>query len=814
MKQCLSVLFLFMVALLFAEAEEQNRLIIGGDSFYPPYEFINAQGEADGYNVELSERICKMLGMEPEFRLAKWSLVRSWLENGDIDLVQGMSFSLERAKQYYFSGAHTVTWRSIFVRKDSSILSETDIMNASVVIQQDDVAEEYLLQAGFRGKMHKVPSQEIALKLLDKGDFDACVVNHLMALYTIRNQNLENVKALPQRIHQREYCYASLDPNLIARVDSALIVLTSSGELARLQQKWFASLTAETDLKHNLLTILAYLVIPLLCLTLFFLYKARQSKRRMLQLESQLTHTRQDLDECNGKLDSWHDNFAEGPVILYRVTHEPRQVLYISDSIEQWGYSAKQMYAAERDYSDIIFSEDRSEAFKHTDALQPGDSTILNYRTMTRDGDMRWILDFCRKVAETEDGTSVFWGYLIDITSQKKLEAQLMEGKERAEAANTAKSYFLANMSHEIRTPLNGITGFLQVLMQMDANPQQREIYDIMYSSSRNLLKIINDILDFSKIESGKLNLIVSDFNPRYLIADLIKQFEHTTHKAGLTLRAQIQEDIPDVLKGDQLRLRQILINLLQNAIKFSEHGQISVSAEVYTRSEKDLRILFRVSDTGIGIDPVKQADIFDNYSQADGHITSKYGGTGLGLAIVKRLVELMHGFIWVESEPGKGSCFFFIIPFETYQKLPEQVSELQHPDFFAEQKIAGSILLVEDEPINQMVTKRQLETWGLQVDLASNGADAVMMHQEKKYDLILMDIQMPQMDGITATQKIRDMEIAQNRHTPIVAYTAAALVGDRERFLAAGMDDYLAKPVEMHDLHRIIVKLLNQAQE
>jgi len=810
MKYWLSVLFVLCSWNLIAQEPAQNRIVIGGDSDYPPYEYINEDGQPDGYNVELSQKVARIIGVEPEFRLAKWALVRSWLEDGSIDIVQGMSFSIERAKELYFSGAHAVTWRTVFIRNDSNILSEADIMNGSVAIQQGDVAQEYLIQAGFSGQLSQVPSQEIALKLLDKGNFDACVANYVLAMHTIRNLKLKNIKALPQRIQQRNYCFASRDPELIRKVDAALIELSRSGELARLHRKWFGHLDADLVQRQSLVYGMAYAGIPLLLLAFILLMLFRNKNREITKIKAQLSNSVLELNAAKGKLEPWLDVFIEGPVILYRVTHHPMQLLYISENIKKWGYSSEQLCSEYRDFSEIIFSEDRERVIRQSDSLKQGECTILNYRTITKSGELRWVLDFCRPQINPNDSGLCFVGYLIDITAQKMHEAQLMEDKEKAEAANFAKSHFLANMSHEIRTPLNGITGFLQVLMQMDADEQQREIFDIMYSSSRNLLKIINDILDFSKIESGKLKLILSEFNPRYLIEDLIKQFEHLVTKEGLIIRAQIQDQIPDVLKGDQLRLKQILMNLLQNALKFTDHGQIMISAEIYTRSETDLRILFKVSDTGIGIDPIKQTDIFDNYSQVNSHITSKYGGTGLGLAIVKHLVELMNGFIWVESEPGKGSCFFFILPFSIYNELPQSETEHIHPEILIDQHINAKILLVEDEPVNQLVTKRQLETWGLTVDIANTGAEALLMYQNNHYDLILMDIQMPVMDGITATQKIRDMEVSISRHIPIVAFTAAALVGDRERFLAAGMDEYLAKPVEMNDMHRIIVKLLD----
>lgn len=810
----LNFLLLFISLSLFAEESKPAKLIIGGDSGYPPYEFINADGLPDGYNVELSRIVTRMLGMEPEFRLGKWALVQSWLADGSIDIVQGMAFSVQRAKEFYFTGAHTVTWRAIFIPEDSAISSEVDIINSSVVIQQGDVAEDYLNNLGFRGDLTPVPSADIAFKLLNNGDFDACVANYMLGMYIIKNQNLRNIKVLPQRIQQREYCFASLDEDLIQKVDTALTELERKGTLKKLQHKWFTDV--DPGLKTGKYVRLGALIacIPLLIMLYIFVMIYRKHKKQLEIFKAQAAKTAAELSISSTEVAAWKESFTHGPVIMYKVTHHPMKVLYISENIRQWGYTPEEMYAEDSDYTKTVLAEDCQKLIDESDALKLGEDAILYHRTITKKGEPRWVLDYFRFMKNAEGGDDCFYGYLVDITDQKKSELQLLEEKERAKAANIAKSHFLANMSHEIRTPLNGITGFLQVLMQMDADPKQAEIYDIMYSSSRNLLKIINDILDFSKIEAGKMGIILSDFNPHYLINDLIRQFQQQVSQKNVIIKAMIQKEIPDIIKGDQLRLRQVLINLLQNAIKFTEQGQISLNAEIYTRSETDLRILFKISDTGIGIDPKKQKEIFDNYTQGESYISSQYKGTGLGLAIVKRLVELMEGFIWVESEPGSGSSFFFILPFSIYKELPEQAPELKHPKYLVGKSISGRILLVEDEPVNQMVSKMQLESWGLKVDIANDGAEALKMHSKKAYDLILMDIQMPVMDGITATQQIRDMEIDKLRHTPIVAFTAAAMVGDRERFLAAGMDEYIAKPVVANDMYGIITKLLKPIKQ
>ncbi|MDD4310668.1 MAG: transporter substrate-binding domain-containing protein, partial [Candidatus Cloacimonetes bacterium] len=783
------MLIMLSLGLAAQESEELQKIVIGGDYNYPPYEFVNAQGEPDGYNVELSRAICRDLGLEPEFKLAKWSLVRSWLEQGTIDIVQGMAFLSERAQDHYFSQAHTITWRGIFVADGSPITSLTSGQNVSVVVQKDDVAVDYLENIGFDGSISEVPTQEEALKLLNDGLFDACIANYMMSLYIIHRDGLRNIKSLPQRIDQKDYCYAARNQELIHRVNAALVNISNSGELNALQEKWFSGFNTDSySIQSH--PALAWRIVFAMAILLLVGCILLAIKLRKIKLQNKaLERADLQLKELELELDSNHASFVQGPVVLYKMDYAANKLLMITDNVKNWGFSPQQMLEFEDRYSQIIYSEDLTRVQDFVENTQVDEAQFIQYRIVTRSGEIRWVLDYNRMIQDKYDGKRYVYGYVIDVTEHKHMESQLLEAKEKAEAASIAKSHFLANMSHEIRTPLNGINGFLQVLMQMQSTPDQREIYELMYSSSRNLMKIINDVLDFSKIEAGKMELIPSEFNPAYLVEDLVKQFSFQNPKQDLQIVGNVSPSLPSVLKGDQLRLKQILINLMQNALKFTDRGIIELGAEIYTISETDVRILFKVSDTGIGIDPVKQQDIFDNYTQAESTVSVRYGGTGLGLAIVKKLVEMMQGFIWLESEPGKGSCFFFILPFKIYTETLDKAPLEKMPDTKEHPKLKGRVLLVEDEPINQKVSQRQLELWGLQAEIANTGQEAVDKHQTILYDLILMDIQLPVMDGLSATQQIRDMEKVLIRHTPIVAYTAAALMGDRERFLHAGMD-------------------------
>ena len=806
-----------LIAVLFGVVEigvlSAETLVIGGDASYPPYEYLDEQNQPKGYNVDLSRELGKELGMNVEINLKKWSRIREELDSGELDLVQGMAFSVERAKSLSFSEPHFKTWRSLFVRKNSKVQSLKDLKHGSIIIQQGDIAADFFAGGWFEGKVIEVPSQESALELLSSGNGDGALINYMHGSFLIKTHKLKNVKAIDQEILPKYYCYASKDPALIKLVNQALIRIQEDGRLGELQRKWFRSYNPDfirERLNNRKIIIVHSLFFAIL---IFFivrlLLKLRSSRNRSRELALVLKKRSEQYNELK-------DEFAiieNGPLIAYSYQIDPPQATYISKGIESWGYTQEEAIIDQQGNYDIVFSEDRSWVRQRfEEQLQDGIvSDVKQYRVLTKSGEIRWVMDYDIMIRDS-DGKGSIHGFLMDITSQKNLEAELLEAKEKAESANVAKGHFLASMSHEIRTPLNGILGFIQVLMQMECSSEQREYYDIIYSSGQSLLKIINDVLDVSKIESGKMDLILNDFNPVFLIEDVVKGFAYQREKPGVDIRTRINENIPGILHGDMMRLRQIFINLMQNAMKFTDDGYIEIGAEVYNRNDHDLRVLFSVTDTGIGIDPMKQKDIFDNFSQLDNRITRKYGGTGLGLSIVKRLVELMGGFIWVESEPGKGSSFFFILPFKHHTDVQAAPYEAPGDQQFVKSLLPNlKVLLVEDDPVNQSVAQKQLENWNLSVTVACNGSEAVDIYRDQDFDCILMDIQMPIMDGVTATINIRKIGMEQNRHTIIYAFTAAVMAGDRERFIAAGMDDYISKPVDLEYLYSLLLKVPKQ---
>jgi PAS domain S-box-containing protein len=520
--------------------------------------------------------------------------------------------------------------------------------------------------------------------------------------------------------------------------------------------------------------------------------------QKLAQAEKELRDSQQNLEGI----------FEGSPLGIYLANPDSHFSVVSPAFCEMLGYSREELLG--KTFVDISHPDDKYVGVTPAQALLQGEVNTVSFekRYLHKNGATVWVVINGSVLKDGQGQPKHLLAVVSDITEKRKSEEELRKAKETAqqaeEAALTAarvKSEFLANMSHEIRTPLNGVIGMADLLLETPLNELQKKYAKIISDSGGGLLTIINDILDFSKIEAGKMALEILDFKLPQIIESQVDLLVPRAQAKGISVMTFVDPKLSKPVKGDPGRIGQVLLNLLSNAIKFTERGHVVIRAEL-----KQLRgeswIHFSVSDTGVGISKTIQKSLFTPFTQADGSTARKYGGTGLGLSISKQIVELMGGQIGLESEEGRGTQFWFTCPYVPAQDLRVEVLLDNHISVVLQGK---RILVAEDNVVNQLLIKALVQSLGCSVQVVANGKEVLFALEQATYDLILMDCQMPEMDGYEATKKIRLSESGSHRHIPIVALTANAMKSDVEKCKDAGMDEYLPKPVKKEHLVAVL---------
>ncbi|CAH2030435.1 ATP-binding protein [Trichlorobacter ammonificans] len=792
---CLTVLLLWAVA---AQAAPSSIRVVMDDN-YPPFIFKADDGRPHGILVDQWRLWEQKTGVKAELHPMPWAEAQRRMRAGEFDVIDTIFKTDERLKYYDFTPPYqTIDVPVYYAAELSGIRDASSLKGFTVAVKEGDAVIEFLHRHDITA-LATYPSYEAIIRAAAEHKVSVFSADQPAASYFL------NKFGIVSQFRKTAPLYTGQLHRAVAKGNQELLTLVNQGfrqippeELEKIEQDWLGVPEEKRlAMKYLIIGLSAALIILMLLLASNWWLRGMVN-RKTAQLQLSEAQYRELVQSANSVILRWKRDGT---------------ITFINDyGLRFFGFSSNELLG--KPVQGTIVPKQQADGknlllMLHDIFENPDDFQQNTNQNITKDGRLVWVSWTNHPISDQQGTVSEMLSVGTDITELKEVESKLLLARQAAETANETKSLFLANMSHEIRTPLNAIVGINSLLAEQLPPGELKELSRDAVAAANNLLEIISDVLDLSRIEAGKLTIKPVPFEPRMLMRHLERMFTAMIRDKGLQFEVSLSHDLPDCLVADPARIQQIATNLLSNAVKFTEHGTIRLRLAGAPSADGRIALSLIVSDTGKGIMPQNLERIFSPFEQEDLTTTRKYGGTGLGLAISRLLAEMMGGNVTVQSTPGEGSTFTCTIPCERYGRMTAGADEV------TVETAAGpirrlKILVAEDSVVNSKMLEAILRMDGHRIRFAVNGQQAVEVWREEAFDLILMDIQMPVMDGMQATAAIRSAEAGSDRRIPIIALTAYAMNGDRERFLAAGMDDYLPKPVTVDQIRAMLAKAIN----
>lgn len=786
---------------------KKNTVYFGGDPSSPPYEFLDSSSIPQGYCVDLTKAIAEEAGWEAQIVLVKQHDIGKALNSGKIDVIQRAVFNDESTKIYNYSMPyHEFGYYTFINTSDLNYFNINNIKGMKAVVLKNYHLQEYIRINNPGIIIEEKNTMPDVLSHLSGESKFYTVLDKYMAIYLLRKSGINNVSAAGDPLKIDHYRYVSLIKNyeLISAINAGIDKLKNNGKLKEINNRWFGVIGENNNsVSYPVIIFLVLITAVILYLIWQVAFLSKKNKIQQTQLTAETGRqgfSSNTILECEEKSKLILENapigifqFDRDGIIsncnknFIKVINPPSGIITGMNMLTHHNQKIAELAAASLDGESGYYEGDYS-ASEKTICIRAMFAPV-----MISDGTITGGL-----------------GILEDITERKKYEESLVAAKDTAESASSIKSHFLANMSHEVRTPLNGILGMLQLLQTTGINEEQSNYVSIAIKSGMRLTRLLNDILELSRVEADKLVLNETQFSLKNIFNFIEERYITECDEKGVKLVLNIDESTPDEIVGDEIRIRQILINLVSNSVKYTKTGQINVNIHTEDISLYGaVNIIISVRDTGIGIAEDMLTRIFEPFKQSENLYRRSFQGAGLGLTLVNHLVNIMNGTIKINSIPGKGTAIECTITV----KLPEnQAIDIKPLSSEQTDKTAAqmTILIAEDERINRLALKRILEKLGYRIIEAENGIEVLKILETENPHCILMDIQMPEMDGIETTKLLRDRKKYGNKSDiPVIALTAYTLPEDREKIKAAGLDDFISKPVNMDYLIKSITRFV-----